>query len=56
VNGQIEHYESFAIESESLHDTQEQNELWTTDNVPLPSPYGTPTIEEPYICYGTVGH
>jgi hypothetical protein len=42
------------MESESLRDTQEQIELWSTGNDSLSTPGGTPTIEELYICYGTV--
>jgi hypothetical protein len=49
-----ESYQSFNVESESLRDTQEQIELWTTGNVSLPGPDETPNPKETYVCYGTV--
>jgi hypothetical protein len=52
--GLTEDYQSFSVVPETLRDTQEQIELWTTGNVPLPSPDQTPPVEEAYICYGTV--
>jgi hypothetical protein len=51
-----EDYESFTIGSETLRETQEQIELWTTGNAVFPSTDQTPPIEEAYICYGTVSY
>jgi hypothetical protein len=49
-----EDYQSFAIESESLRETQEDIELWTTGNVSLPKPDQPSLVEETYVCYGMV--
>jgi hypothetical protein len=54
-NGLVADYESFAIGSETLRETQEQIELWTTGNATFPSIDQTAPTEEAYICYGTVG-
>jgi hypothetical protein len=52
----LEDCQSFSTVPETLRETQQQIELWTTGNVPLPSPDQIPPIEEAYICYGTVSH
>jgi hypothetical protein len=51
-----EEYRAVSMDSIALRDTQEQIELWTTGAATLPGPERAPSVEEAYICYGTVSH
>jgi hypothetical protein len=55
-NSLHENYGSFAIDSESLRETQEHIEQWTMDNAPLSKSAQISPVEEKYICYGTVSY
>ncbi|KAH7087772.1 hypothetical protein FB567DRAFT_353662 [Paraphoma chrysanthemicola] len=45
----------FAVESESLRETQEAIEQWAAEDASLPSSDATLHIEEALVCFGTVG-